>query len=372
MNGRNRWRRQWRAGVTGTPVGGGTSAARAFACLGVLALSALVLDACSSSPGQGTASGSGSGSACAATSVATEALPSVVTIAVNGSTATSGSGEVIRNDGYVLTNNHVVSPAAQAGTIQVLLSDGRSYAATITGRDPQTDLAVIKLTTPPSLRPIRFGSSGAVRIGQPVVALGAPLGLPNSVTSGIVSSLDRTIQVPSDNGQTATLLAAIQTDAAINPGNSGGALTNCAGELVGVPTANATVTTSSGQTSTGNVGINFAIPVDLAKGVADELIATGSVTHSFIGLTVSALPPAPDGSATQGLYVSAVAPGGPAAQAGLKAGDVITEIDGAAIHDPTQLALLTLKKKPGETVSLTYERSGTSATATVTLGSPPA
>jgi putative serine protease PepD len=370
MIGRKRWRR--RAGGIRTSAEGRPPATRALACLGVLALSALVLDACTSSPGRGAAGGSGQ--ACDATSVAAEVLASVVTITVtvNGSAVTSGSGEVIRDDGYVLTNNHVVSPAAQGGAIQVLLSDGRSYAATITGRDPQTDLAVIKLTAAPKLRPIAYGSSSSVRIGQPVVALGAPLGLANSVTTGIVSALDRTIQVPSDNGQTATLLAAIQTDAAINPGNSGGALTNCAGELIGVPTANATVTASTGQTSTGNVGINFAIPVDLAEGVADQLIATGSVTHSFAGLTVSALPPTQEASASQGLYVSAVVPGGPAAQAGLKAGDVVTEIDGEPVTDPTQLALLTLKKKPGETVSLTYERSGMSATTTVTLGSPPA
>jgi putative serine protease PepD len=287
---------------------------------------------------------------------------------VNGST---GSGEIVRDDGSILTNNHVVSPAANGGAIHVLLSDGTSFAATITGRDPQTDLAVVTITTTKPLRPMPLGSSHSLAIGQPVVALGAPLGLSNSVTTGIVSALDRTIQVPADNGQTATLLSAIQTDAAINPGNSGGALTNCAGELIGVPTANATVTTSSGQTSTGNVGISFAIPVDLAEPVADELISTGRVTHSYFGLQVSTVPPAGGSEIPGGLFVNAVVPGGPAAAAGLQQGDVITAIDGQPATDPTQLALLTLKKKPGDTVTLTYDRAGASATATVTLGSPP-
>jgi putative serine protease PepD len=324
----------------------------------------------SSSPGRNA--GSATKAACDATAVATQDLPSVVTItASNGSNGSTGSGEVIRDDGSILTNNHVVSPAAEAGTIQVLTSDGKTYSATLTGRDPQTDLAVIKVTASTPLHAIALGSSSSVRIGEPVVVLGAPLGLPNTVTVGIVSALDRTVHVPSDNGRMATLLAALQTDAAINPGNSGGALTNCAGALIGVPTANATVTTSSGQTSTGNVGISFAIPVDLAKGVADQLIASGTVTHSYFGLEVSALPPAAGSSTPQGLYVNAVAPGGPAALAGILPGDVITEIEGEPAHDPTQLALLTLTKKPGETVKVTYERSGTSASTTLTLGTSP-
>jgi putative serine protease PepD len=295
----------------------------------------------------------------------------VTITATNGAQGETGSGEIIREDGSILTNNHVVSGAAGGGTIKVVLSDGTSYDATITGRDPQTDLAVVKVGAAKPLRAIAFGSSKSLSVGEPVVALGAPLGLSNTVTTGIVSALDRTVQVPSDNGKTATLLSAIQTDAAINPGNSGGALTNCSGELIGVPTANATVTTSTGQTSTGNVGINFAIPVDLAQGVADEIIATGKVTHSYLGLGVSTVPPAAGASAAAGLYVNAVVPGGPAAAAGLQPGDVITAIDGEQATDPTQLALLTLQKKPGDTVTLTYDRAGTSAKAVVTLGTPP-
>ena len=341
--------------------------------LGGVALSAGVLSGCGSTTGSSDA-GRSAEAACNATTVAKEDLPSVVTITAggaNGANASTGSGEILRDDGSILTNNHVVSPAANGGTIDVLLSNGRSYPATITGRDPQTDLAVVKISGAESLRPIPLGSSHSLVIGQPVVALGAPLGLSNSVTTGVVSALDRTVQVPADNGQTATLLSAIQTDAAINPGNSGGALTNCAGELIGVPTANATVTTSSGQSSTGNVGINFAIPVDLAGPVADELISTGRVTHSYFGIQVSTVPPAAGSETPGGLYVNAVVPGGPAAAAGLQAGDVITKVDGQPATDPTQLALLTVKKKPGDTVSVTYERAGVSTTTAVTLGSPP-
>ncbi len=260
----------------------------------------------------------------------------MVTITATGPAGGStGSGEVIRDNGSVLTNNHVVAPAASGGTLSVLLSDGRSYRATLVGRDPQTDLAVVKVDTGTALAAIAVGSSSSVQIGEPVVALGAPLGLSNTVTTGIVSALNRTIEVPSDNGKTATLIAALQTDAAINPGNSGGALTDCAGALIGIPTANATVTTSTGETSTGNVGIGFAIPVDLAIGVADQLMAKGQVTHSYLGIGVATVAPAAAKQAgtPEGLYVTSVAPSGPAANAGLQAGDVITKIDGQPATD---------------------------------------
>ena len=300
--------------------------------------------------------------------------PSVVQVvskrAVVGAT---GSGELFTADGYILTNSHVVSPAANGGPITVLFSDGVSRTATLTGRDPPTDLAVLKVDQE-SLPVIGLGSSGSVRVGQPVVALGAPLGLSNTVTTGIVSALGRTIDVPSDNGRSATLISAVQTDAAINPGNSGGALTDCAGNLIGVPTANATVTTASGQVSAGNVGVNFAIPVDLAKAVAEEIIATGRVTHSFFGVGVTQIPPAAakESHTPGGLQVVSVVPGGPSARAGIRVGDVITHIDGEPAVSSNQLALLTVKRNPGDTVSLAYVRDGKSAEATVTLGPPPA
>jgi len=216
---------------------------------------------------------------------------------------------------------------------------------------------------------ISLGSSSSVKVGQPVVAIGAPLGLSGTVTSGIVSALDRTVQVPGENDQSALLVSAVQTDASINPGNSGGALVNCEDQLVGVPTAGAAVPNSGG----GSIGLGFAIPVDLAKRIADEIIATGRVTHAFFGLSTLPIPPAAAEQAglREGLFVQAVTPGGPAAAAGLRAGDVITKIDGEPATSNIQLQELTLTKKPGDTVSIDYTRDGQSATVTVTLAAQP-
>jgi putative serine protease PepD len=216
---------------------------------------------------------------CVATTVARRGLPSVVTLHVQaGSSAGSGSGEVISPDGYVLTNNHVISAAAAGGTITALFNDGVSTPARLVGRDVSTDLAVVKVDNHDDLRPIPWGASSKLVVGQPVVALGAPLGLASTVTTGIVSALNRTVNVPADNGRTALLVAAIQTDAAINPGNSGGALVDCAGRLVGIPTAGATIPQPQGGSSAGNIGIGFAIPSEYARMISDELIAHGAVT----------------------------------------------------------------------------------------------
>jgi putative serine protease PepD len=296
----------------------------------------------------------------------------VVTIAASGSGgggAGTGSGEVIRSDGYILTNNHVISIAANGGSVEVLFSDGQTAAATITGRDPQSDLAVLKVQTSHLPKVISLGSSSSVKVGEAVVAIGAPLGLSGTVTSGIVSALDRTVEVPGDNDRSALLVSAMQTDAAINPGNSGGALVNCAGQLVGVPTAGAAVPNSGG----GSIGLGFAIPVDLAKSIADEIIATGRVTHAYFGLQAVPIPPAAAAQAglPEGLFVQAVAPGGPAGRAGLRPDDVITSIDGEAATSNIQLQELTLTKKPGDTISIGYARAGHSATTTVTLGAQP-
>jgi putative serine protease PepD len=309
-------------------------------------------------------------SACAVTPVADEVIPSVVTIfASGGGGSGTGSGEVIRSDGYILTNNHVISIAANGGSVEVLFADGHTEAATITGRDPQTDLAVLHVQPSHQLKVIALGSSTTVKVGEPVVAIGAPLGLSGTVTSGIISALDRTVEVPAEDDKTALLVSAIQTDASINPGNSGGALVNCASQLIGVPTAGATVPNSGG----GSIGLGFAIPVDLAKAIADEIIATGRVTHAFFGLATVPIPPAAAAQAgvPEGLYVQAVTPGGPAAMAGLRAEDIITTIDGQPATSNIQLQELTLTKKPGDTVSIGYSRAGQSATATVTLGAQP-
>jgi putative serine protease PepD len=311
---------------------------------------------------------------CSATSVADKTLPTVVTIMVRrGASGSTGSGEIIRSDGYILTNNHVISLAAKGGSIEVLFSDGTTSSATLTGRDPQTDLAVIKVNASESLPVIPFGSSSEVQVGEPVVALGAPLGLSSTVTTGIVSALDRTVEVPSDNGTTALLVSAIQTDAAINPGNSGGALTDCSGNLIGVNSAGASVPNESGQSSAGSVGLGFAIPISTAETVSNELIATGTVTHSDFGIQVAQIPPAAAQQAgtSEGLYVVAVVPGGPSSDAGLRRGDIITEINGEPATDPNQLTAVTLTEKPGDTVTITYERNGSSVSTKVTLGAKP-
>jgi len=294
----------------------------------------------------------------------------VVTIAATGSGGSgTGSGEVIRSDGYILTNNHVIAIAANGGSVQVLFADGQTAAATITGRDPLTDLAVLHVQPTHQLKVIAVGSSSSVKVGQPVVALGAPLGLSGTVTSGIISALDRTVEVPGEDDRSALLVSAMQTDAAINPGNSGGALVNCAGQLIGVPTAGAAVPGSAG----GSIGLGFAIPVDLATSVADEIIATGRVTHAFFGLATVPIPAsaAAQAGVPEGLFVQAVTPGGPAARAGLRAEDVITSIDGQPATSNIQLQELTLTKKPGDTVSIGYTRAGQPATTTVTLAAQP-
>jgi putative serine protease PepD len=308
--------------------------------------------------------------ACDARTVARKRLPSVVTIQVQAGSATgSGSGEVIRPEGYILTNNHVISAAANGGTITVLFSNGESQDARIVGRDVATDLAVLKIEPHPGLETMPWGDSSKLAIGQPVVALGAPLGLASTVTTGIVSALGRSVAVPADNGRTALLVSAIQTDAAINPGNSGGALVDCGGLLVGVPTAGAGIPNPQGGASGGSIGIGFAIPSDFAHTISDELIAHGSVTHSSFGLrAVATSAIAGAQSRAEGLFVVAVAPGGAAANAGLAEGDVITKLDGAPATSTEQLQALTLTRRPGDVVEVTYDRDGSEHVAKVTLG----
>jgi putative serine protease PepD len=350
---------------------------RWVALAAALVIGGVVGGCTSSSSSTSTSASSGSSgqvSACNVTAVADEVIPSVVTISAQGKGgAGTGSGEVIQSDGYILTNNHVIAIAANGGSVQVQFADGQTVPATITGRDPLTDLAVLKVNTSAKLKVIAMGTSSSVVVGEPVVVIGAPLGLSGTVTSGIVSALDRSIQVPADDDTTALLVGAIQTDAAINPGNSGGSMVNCSGELIGVPSAGATVPSSSGESSGGSIGLGFAIPVDLAKTIADEIIATGSVTHAFFGLGTAPIPAsaAAQGGVPDGLFVQTVTPGGPAAQAGLRQGDIITKINGAPATDPVQLQELTLTKRPGDTVQLEYWRNGTTATATVTLGAQP-
>ena len=367
-HGRNRRRWvPWAALLGGLLIGGGLGA-------GIVAATNSSNSTAAAASTTPTSTSSGQVSACDVTSVANRVIPSVVTISARGSGgAGTGSGEVIKSDGYIVTNNHVIAIAADGGSVEVQFSDGQTVPATIVGRDPQTDIAVLKIDSSRKLQPIAIGSSSSVVVGQATVVIGAPLGLSGTVTAGIVSALDRTIEVPGENGASALLVAAIQTDAAINPGNSGGSMVNCSGQLIGIPSAGASVPSSSGESSGGSIGLGFAIPVNTAMTIADEIISTGSVTHAYFGIGAV---PVPAAAATQagvpeGLYVQIVTPGGPAAQAGLREGDVITKVDGQPATSTVQLQEIALTKKPGDKVELEYWRNGHSTSTTVTLGAHP-
>lgn len=307
-------------------------------------------------------------SECSATDVAETVMKSVVTIAVSDKSGTpqgTGAGEFITSRGHILTNNHVVSPARDSGAITVQSVSGQRAEADLIGRDPHTDIAVLKVDGMKT-HPITFADPPDVEVGQRVFAVGAPLGLSDSITAGIISGVNRTVRVPSDNDTTALLVAAIQTDASINPGNSGGTLADCRGHLVGVPTAGATAPDSTGAPVTGSIGLGFAIPAEAAETIAEELIKDGRVVHGYLGAGVVPVQSA-DGAAF-GLYINVVTRGGPAESAGLNKGDVITEVDGAEIQNADQLQATTLTKRPGDQVRLTYIRDGETTTASVTLG----
>ncbi|TFV99422.1 PDZ domain-containing protein [Leifsonia flava] len=333
--------------------------------VGVLA--ALVLVAGGFIAGTVTASALASGrGACDAESVANRVLPSIVTIVVGSG---NGSGQVITEDGYILTNNHVISSAAASGTVTVRFSDGHELPATIVGRDPKTDLAVVKVDSDEDFQVIDEGDSGSLSVGQPVVALGAPLGLYSTVTTGIVSALGRTVPVPSDDDRNAILVGAIQTDASINPGNSGGALVDCRGRLVGVNTAISSVSGAGGQSSTGSVGIGFAIPQAIAIPLAHQLIEHGKVTYPNIGADLIPIPHAVADhfGVEYGLFVESTIAGGPADEAGIRPGDVITAVNGRSAANLDVLTHVQLTSEAGDTVTVDYVRDGEKYTAPVTL-----
>jgi len=289
--------------------------------------------------------------------VAAAVLPSVVSVQVSGAQGSGeGSGVILSTSGYVLTNNHVVEGASR---LTVRLQDGRSATATVVGTDPTSDLAVIRISGLSGLTPATLGSSGALKVGQTVVAVGSPLGLEGTVTAGIVSALNRPVTTGGSGGQNA-ILDAIQTDAAINPGNSGGALADLDGKVVGINSAIATLGSSVGGTS-GSIGLGFAIPIDQAKRIADEIIRQGYATRAQLGVGVA--------DADQGAALSQVTAGGPADRAGLRSGDVVTRFGERPIDSADALVAAIRSARPGQQVTITYERAGRSATATVTLGS---
>lgn len=307
---------------------------------------------------------------CDSVRVADDVLPTIVTISVTAPGGNSnGSGEIITRNGYILTNNHVIAPAASGAALSIRYSDGAQADARLIGRDPKTDLAVIKVDGENRLPVIPTGDSGSLVVGQPVVALGAPLGLSSTVTAGIVSALGRTVPVPSDDDRNAVLVGAVQTDAAINPGNSGGALVDCQGRLVGVNTAIATVPGEGGQRSTGSVGIGFAVPQSVALPIAHTLIEHGSARHPTAGLEAVPIPHAVAEryGLDDGLFVQSVTPGGPAATAGIRPGDIVTRVNGTPASNVDAITALQVTSRPGDTVAIDYLRDGTKHTAKVTL-----
>ncbi|ADB35876.1 PDZ/DHR/GLGF domain protein [Kribbella flavida DSM 17836] len=286
---------------------------------------------------------------------AAKVLPSVVKIAVaTAQGAGTGSGIVISQDGLIVTNNHVVAGAGNGGRLSVILNDGRTVPATIVGTDPLTDLAVIRADAK-DLKPAVLGKSGSLLVGQGVVAIGSPFGLDATVTSGIVSALNRPVSSGGEQQDSTTVFPAVQTDAAINPGNSGGALIDLAGQVVGINSAIKTAG-GSGQSEGGNIGLGFAIPIDQAKPIIDELVASGKATHARLGVTVGDAQSS-DGL-TQGATLGEVTPGGAADKAGLKSGDIVTAINGKAIASGDALVAAVRSHRPGDEVTITFTRDG--------------
>jgi putative serine protease PepD len=302
--------------------------------------------------------------------VAAKVLPSVVQIQqIAGNEGGEGSGVVLSSDGLILTNNHVVAGAAGgAGKLTVTLKDGTSASATIVGRDPSSDIAVIKMANQSALTPITIGSSSNLSVGQDVVAVGSPLGLAGTVTSGIVSALNRPVRASGEASGQSSVLDAIQTDAAINPGNSGGALVNMNGELIGINSAIASLGgSSSTSTQSGSIGLGFAIPVDQAQRVAQELIAKGQATQAVLGVSVTDNS-SRAASTNSGATIAAVTPGGAADKAGITADSVVTKLDDRVIPDGDSLVAAIRSHVPGDTVTLTIkDRSGATRTVQVTL-----
>lgn len=346
----------------------------------------------------------------AVTAVAAKSGPSVVTIAVAASAgAGTGSGIILSDDGYVLTNTHVVTldGAAADGQIEVTTYDGKLFTATIVGTDPTTDLAVIKLDDASGLQPIEWADSSDLNVGDTAIAIGAPLGLANTVTDGIVSALNRSIriassaapegsgeQAPQDDNQggdspfdfwnfgdepgsgggggqqpeTTIAIPVVQTDAAINPGNSGGALVDRDGKLIGVNVAIASTGSTDASAQSGSIGVGFAVPSNVAKRVSEELIENGTATHGLLGASVDDAD-SEDGNVVGALIAEAPVAGGAAETVGLEQGDIVTEFNGIPITSATDLTAQVRALPAGAETTLTYVRGDRTETVDVTLGS---
>ncbi len=321
--------------------------------------------------------------------VAATLLPSVVSVlSSSSSSAGEGSGVILTADGMILTNNHVISGAT---SLQVQFNDGTTAEATVVGADPTDDLAVIKASGVSGLKPATLGSSADLQIGQPVIAVGSPLGLSATVTSGIVSALNRPVrtssaedqqqqqqqqqQLPGQDQQQSqastsqdTVMNAIQTDAAINPGNSGGPLVDMSGNVIGINSAIASLSASSSGEG-GSIGVGFAIPIDQAKRIAQEIIDTGKATHAVLGASVGDATQGDNSLLTVGAKVADVTAGSGAEKAGLKSGDVITKLGSQNVDSADALIAAVRSAAPNSQVDVTYTRGGDSNTVTVTLGS---
>ncbi|MFB6873182.1 trypsin-like peptidase domain-containing protein [Streptomyces sp. NPDC056323] len=305
--------------------------------------------------------------------VAAKALPSVVTIDAQGGDGEGGTGTgfVYDKEGHILTNNHVVASAADSGQLTATFSNGKKYGAEVVGRAQGYDVAVLKLKNPPSgLTPLSLGNSDQVAVGDSTIAIGAPFGLSNTVTTGIISAKNRPVASGDGSSGSNSYMSALQTDASINPGNSGGPLLDARGAVIGINSAIQSTGSSVGQTQAGSIGLGFAIPINQATNVAQQLIKTGKPVYPVIGATVTM------DEKSGGAVISdqgaggteAVSKDGPADRAGLKAGDVITKFNDTAIDSGPTLIGEIWTHKPGDHVTLTYERDGRTATAEVTLG----
>jgi putative serine protease PepD len=316
--------------------------------------------------------------------VAAAVQPSVVAVqlSLGNGQGDQGSGIVYDTKGHVLTNNHVVA-GASSGQLSVILNDGRTYDASVVGTDPSTDLAVLQIKSPPSdLKPARLGNSDAVKVGDPVMAIGNPLGLSDTVTTGIVSALNRPVttsqqsqgqdQNPFGLGQSqgqaeAVVTNAIQTDAAINPGNSGGALIDAQGRVIGVTSSIASLGSSSGSGQSGNIGLGFAIPSNEVQDVAKQLVQSGSAKHALLGVKLDSGTVTVDGAKRQAAVIAEVS-GGAAEAAGVKVGDSVIALNGSTIDGPDSLVARIRALRPGTKITLTVVRDGKAQDLQVTLG----
>ncbi|MFJ8860911.1 S1C family serine protease [Streptomyces sp. NPDC102451] len=306
--------------------------------------------------------------------VAASALPSVVTIDAQSGDGEGGTGTgfVYDKEGHILTNNHVVASAADSGQLTATFSNGKKYDAEVVGRAQGYDVAVLKLkNAPDGLTPLALGDSDKVAVGDSTIAIGAPFGLSNTVTTGIISAKNRPVASGDGSSNKNSYMSALQTDASINPGNSGGPLLDAGGAVIGINSAIQSTTGGGvGQSQAGSIGLGFAIPVNQAKNVAEQLIKTGQPVYPVIGATVTME------EKTGGAVISdegaggtpAVTPDGPAAEAGLKAGDVITKFNDTTVESGPTLIGEIWTHKPGDKVTLTYKRDGKTATAELTLG----